>query len=107
MAFQRIIKAPGWLAMVMGYQSMRAFEFFEFFTGATADRQLQQLTAWQHLKAAAHGAGMAVPGSQPGVAQVGMGIELNQDEFGVAFGHSGDGAGADRMFAAKHEWLQA
>ena len=50
---------------------------------------------------------MAVACPQPAVAQIGMGIELQQHELRMALGDGGHGAAADGVFATQHQWLEA
>ena len=84
------------------HQSTRCPQLAELLAGATADGDLEQLLAGQHLQAAAHGAGVAVLGAKPFVAQVGMGIKLHQHQIGMLRRHRRHGARTDRMFAAQH-----
>jgi hypothetical protein len=89
------------------HQSAALAQLGEFLTGAAADGDLQQLLAGQHLQAAAHGAGMAVVGAEPFLAQVGVGIELHQHQLGVPLGYRRHGAGADRVLAAEHQRFES
>ena len=89
-----------------GDESAGLAQFAELLTGAAADRDLQQLLAGQHLQAAAHGAGMAVVGAEPLLAQVGVGIELHEYQVGMLRSHGGHGARTDRVFAAEHQRLE-
>ena len=90
-----------------GHQPVAAAEFLEFLAGATADGDLAQDAAGQHLQAAPHGAGVAVASAEPFVPQVGMGVQLHQHQVGMAPGHRRHGATADRVLATEHQGSQA
>ena len=87
-------------------QAATAPQFQKFLSGTAADGELKKITTGQDVETATHGAGMAVACSQPGLPEVGMGIELQQNKIGMLCSDSLHGTGADRVLTSQHQWFE-
>ena len=74
----------------------------DFFLGYGADADGHERDV-RMVQYAAHGGGVRIVLAEVAVAQVGMGVELQNHEIGIARGKRTDGASRQRVLTSEHE----